>query len=127
MSANISAQGVVTVLGRQLNGPERLTDEDVKDPPTLTRILLTIIRDTSRVIGFWRPRRLDFEGRAILGDGTTKYRLEHQFGGPVRYWIVGWDGAAAANIREHDDSDSNTFVYTSTSAGTATVRLEEAG
>ncbi len=127
MSANVPAQGPIQQLEREPQTTTPISEDDVRDVPVLTRLLLSLMRDVSRLRGLWRPRRLDFEGRALLADGTTQTRLEHRFDGRARYWVVEWDGAAAPNIRAHANTDLNTLVITSTSAGVATIRVEESG
>jgi hypothetical protein len=104
-----------------------ITEEDVSSATTLARLLDRLLRDLSRLLGLWRPRRLDFERVPLDATGTVKTRLEHKFGGAVRCWVVSWDGAASPNIRPHADTTAHTLVLTSTSDGTATIRVEEAG
>jgi hypothetical protein len=106
---------------------EVITPEDVQDVDRVARLFARILRDIARLTRAWKPRRVDYEDRSVDSTGTTKYRLEHRFGGRVRWWPVGWSGAAAPALSEHADSDTNTLVLTSTSAGTVTIRIEEAG
>lgn len=128
MSAIVSA---LTGKIRQLDGraaPEDvLTAKDVSDPEKLARLLGKVISDVAALRRRFAPRRLDFQDLTLDATGTAKFRLEHRFGGAVRYWVVGWNGAAAPNIRQHADTTNDVLVITSTSAGTATVRVEEAG
>ena len=128
MSANIDfVTGAVRKLDRLPEARTPINERDVQNPTTLVRILDSLLRAFAKALGGWRPRRLDFGRVPLDATGTVKFRLEHGFGGAVRYWIVGWDGAASANVRAHSDTTNDTLVITSTSAGTATVRVEEAG
>lgn len=127
MSANIPLNGPAAQLDGRADPDENVTPEDAKDADRVSRLLSRILRDLARITRLWRPRRLDFEGRVVLGDGTTKYRYEHRFGGRVRFWPVEWVGAAAPNLRKDDASTLDTLVLTSTSAGTMTLRVEESG
>ncbi len=127
MSVNINESGVVKRLDRDVEPPMPLTPSDVTEPETLVRVLRGLIRDVGVLVRRWSPRHIDYERREVLGDGTTMYRFEHRFGGSARYWVVSWSGAAAPNLCEHATSDDNTLVLTSTSAGTATIRVEQAG
>ncbi len=128
MSANVDyTTGAVARLDRVAGNPAPITERDAEDSSFLARTLVGLLRDTARLTGLWRPRRVDFT-RVVLDDtGTTLFRLEHRLGGAVRYWVVGWDGAAPANIRADAATTDDVLVLTSTSAGTATIRVEEAG
>lgn len=128
MSANIDyASGRVRKLDRLPEARTPLTEGDVQEPATLVRILDGLLRDLAKVLGLWRPRRFDWTAVPLDATGTATFRLEHRFGGVVRFWVVDWDGAAAHNVRKDTTTDDNTLVLTSTSAGTATIRVEEAG
>lgn len=127
MAANISALGNVRVLSRPPQASKPFEDSDMQDPPTLARILLDLVRAIAALNSGWKPDRIDFEDRTVLGDGTTLYRFSHGYGGRVRYWPVEWSGAAAPNLVRHVDTDDNTLVLTSTSAGEMTLRIEQAG
>jgi hypothetical protein len=128
MSANIDYEsGRVTRLDRLPEARTPLTEGDVKEPATLVRILDGLLRDLAKVLGLWRPRRLDWVDVTLDATGTTLFRFEHRFDGVVRFWVVDWDGAAAHNVRKDTTTDDNTLVLTSTSAGAATIRVEEAG
>jgi hypothetical protein len=128
MSANIDYESSrVTKLDRLPEARTPLTEGDVKEPTTLVRILDSLLRDLAKVLGLWRPRRLDFVNVPLDATGTVTFRFEHRFDGVVRFWVVDWDGAAAHNVRKDTTTDDNTLVLTSTSAGTATIRVEAAG
>lgn len=127
MSANIPSAGDVRQLDLRSESVDQVTERDVEDVGRMSRLLMGILRDVSALKRRWSPNRLDFEDRTVDATGTTKYRFEHRFGARVRWWVVGWSGAAASALSEHTDTDYNTLVLTSASAGTATIRIEEAG
>ncbi len=129
MSANIPAQGPAVQLDGRAAPDESISPEDVKDADRVSRLLSRITRDLARIAQLWRPRRLDFEGRAYLGDGTTVYRLEHRFGGAVRITAVNWDsgGTGAFDYSLDASSNLNTAAFVTHVAGTGTIRIEEAG
>ena len=121
----------VTGKGRSLDRipetPTPLAERDVEDRSTVVRLLSGLLRDVARLAGRWTPRHVDFVGVVLDATGTALLPLHHGFGGVVRFWIVDWDGAAAHNVRKHTSTTNHVLVLTSTSAGTATVRIEEAG
>ena len=128
MSVNVTSAGVVKRLDLELEAPSPIDERDVAEPGRLARMLLDIVRDLRKLTGLWRPRRIDFEGRALLDDGTTLYRFEHRFASNVRWWAVDWtsdDGGV--DIVKDAASDTNTLVLRSYCTGTITLRVEEAG
>ncbi len=129
MSANIPLNGPVVQLDGRVEPDESVSPEDMKDANRVSRLLARILRDLAQIARLWRPRRLDFEGRTYLGDGTTVYRLEHRFGGSVRITAVNWDssGAGAFDYSLVASSNLNTAAFVTHVAGTGTVRIEEAG
>ncbi len=88
---------------------------------------MTLLRGVAELRRRWVPHRLDFEDRVFDATGTTKYRLEHRFRGRVRWWVVDWLGTVAPVLSRHADSTSDVLVLVSYAAGTATIRIEEAG
>ena len=130
MSANIGSNDVVRQLDAKPEPDEQVTEEQVQEPPRLARLLMSLLRDVATLKRRWAPRRIDFEDRAVDGSGATKYRFTHGFGGRVRYWAVEWvgDPLTGGPCLERDaDSTNDVLVLTSRSAGTATIRVEEAG
>lgn len=128
MSAIVPAVGPLRTLDQPAEPDEQITPDQVEDTSRMARLLMRIVRDVARLRRRWAPRFIEFEGRVVDATGTTAYRFAHGFGNArVRYWVVQWSGAAAHNLRYSTASDANTLVLTSTSAGTATVRVEEGG
>lgn len=128
MSAIVSIlTGKVRQLDRRAEPDEVLTAKDAADTERLARLLVRIMSDVASLRRRFVPKRIDFEDLTVDATGTAKFRLEHRFGGAVRFWVIGWDGAAAHNVRQHADTTKDVLVLTSTSAGKATVRVEEAG
>lgn len=127
MSANIPNVGDVRKLDRVPEAPAPVTERDVTDATWLVRTLIGLARSVARLEGVWRPRRIDFEDRAVVDDGTTLYRFEHRFAAPVRWWPVDWESDGAVALVKDDSSDTNTLVLRSYQIGTVTIRVEEAG
>lgn len=131
MSANVSPQGTVRQLDRIPQPPSPVTDETVKDAPTLARLVLGLIRDVSRLLGYWRPRRMDFEGLVSTGTDVApqSFRLTHGFGGAVRWWVVDRrsSGAVAVPYEDRTDDDPDVITIRIFYEATVTVRVEEAG
>jgi hypothetical protein len=121
--------GAARQLDRASSPGEVVRPEQMDDKPVMARLFTRILDRLSTLERSWSPRRADFEDLAIDSTTTKKYRLEHKFGGRVRWWLVDWSGAAAPTLTRDASSDSNTLVLKSAtaSAGTASVRVEEAG
>jgi hypothetical protein len=127
MSANIPTTGTPRQLDRPAQPEEQITEEHATDASRLSRLLMTVLRDIASLKRRWWPERLDFVDRVVDATGTTKYRLPHGLRGRVRWWVVDWQGSAGPGLARHADTDANTLVLVSYVAGTATVRVEEAG
>lgn len=127
MSANIDRSGSIRQLDRRAEPDEQVLEEHVQDPPRLVRLLMGLLRDVARLKRSWRPRRIDFEDRAVDATGTTKYRFAHGLDGRVRWYVVDWQGAAGPQLSRHADTTDGALVLVSHVAGTATIRVEEAG
>lgn len=127
MSARIDKAGTIFPLDRRAEPEEQITEQQVQDPKRLARMLMTILRDVALLKRRWWPERIDFEDTVVDATGTTKYRLPHQLGGRVRYWVVQWSGTTAPCLKQHADTTEDVLVLTSNVAGTATIRVEAAG
>ncbi len=127
-AAIIPLYGNTRQLDRRAEPREQIAEQEVQVPERLARRLTEQDRRIAGLERRWNARVLDFEDRTVDDTGATKYRLEHRFGGRVRYWVVDWSGGTdAPNLLRHADTDNNTLVLTSTVAGVATIRVEEAG
>ncbi len=121
----------VTGKGRSLervaSASTSTTEKDVQEPSVLVRLLTELRRDVAGLLARRRARFIDYLNVPLDATGTTLIPFEHRFGGDVRFWVVDWNGAAPPNVRKHAATTSHVLVVTSTSAGTATIRVEEAG
>jgi hypothetical protein len=104
-----------------------VTEEQVRDVPTLARMLAQVIRTVVTLGRRMSPRRIDHEGLVMNGDGSTQYILPHGFGGEVRWWTVDCTSGVPAIYRDTFASTSDVLVLISTSACTVTIRVEEVG
>ena len=128
MSAIIPRSGPVRQLDRKAEPDEQVTTEQAKDPERVSRLLMSILRDLAQLKRRWAPRRIDFEDRTVDATGTALHRFSHNFAGRVRWWVVDWQASSGApSLRRHASSDENTLVLVSSVAGTASIRVEEAG
>lgn len=128
MSAVIKTDASIRQLDKPSEPQAQVTEEQVTDPKRLSRILMSILRDVAQLKRRWWPSFLDFEDTTVDGTGTTKYRFPHRFKNRVRWWPVDWTGATAGpRLVRHSDTDSDTLVLVSYTAGTLTLRIEEAG
>lgn len=129
-AAIVHNDGVIRQLDTRAGEPIVVTSDDVKDMEKLARLLQQALRENAEIRRRWAPRELFFRDQAVTATTTTKIRLTHNFNGKVNWAVVRWDGSAAGSsfgIDEHADTDANTLVLVSSVAGTATVRVWEAG
>lgn len=122
--ARIDASGRIERLDGRAEPTKSIEEADVKSPSALVRILRDLLADVGGLKRRTAPRRLTFPATTVAGDGTTKYRFQHDFGVIPDLFVVRWDGAAAPNFAVHADSTTSTLVLVSLSAGVATIRLE---
>lgn len=129
MSARVDSAGVVTQLGPKLEPDEVVTETDVQDAPKLSRLLGRVLRDIAELRRRWVPRSMDFEDITVGASGAV-VRLQHNFGGRVRWWIVDHQviGAATAPILQKSTASTNDeLVLLSYDTALVSIRVEEAG
>jgi len=127
MSAVIPPVGKMRVLDRPLPANEQVTPDDAKDPNRLSRAFTSLMHDVAALKRRWSPQRIDFEDVVVDATGTKLFSFEHKFNGRVRWWAVDWSGSAAPALLKHASTTNSTLVLVSKTAGTVTVRVEEAG
>ncbi len=127
MAAIVPRTGPTRQLDRAAPQTDRITPDDVGDSKLLARLLNDIRADVAGLLRRWAPQRVDFEDVAVDSSGTTKYRLAHGLNGRVRWWAIDWSGSAGPALSKDSDTDSNTLVLVSHTAGTVTIRVEAAG
>lgn len=129
-SAKVDSAGTIKMLDGRGEPDEVITEKDVQDPPKLARLLGTTLNAIAQLRRQWVPRRIDFEGIATGTIGATTVPMEHGFGGAIRWWVVGWvsSGGSGPSLEEATavSTDTTLRLY-SYAAGTATIRIEEAG
>lgn len=136
-AARVDSAGKVKQLGPKASADEVVTELDVQQPSKLARLLCRILAQLAALRRQWAPRRLDFEDVVLAGaaGAGVGVRLQHNFGGRVRWWVVEWTfggGGAASGpvllkgVAAGEITDSTIVLY-SYQAGTATIRVEEAG
>lgn len=107
---------------------EPVTEEQANDASRVARLLTRLLRDVAALKRRWAPRAIDFEGFDFDGSGTTVYRFPHGLRSHVRFWVVDWSGATGGpQLVRHASTDVHTLCLVSYEAGTATIRVEEAG
>ncbi len=128
-AARIAADGTVTRLDGRADAEEIITDDDVKEPAKLTRLLSRILSNVAALKRVSAPRRLDFEDVVVSTAGAS-VPLQHNLNGRVRWSVVDWECATnVAPILRKDatNTTASTLVLLSYVAGTATIRVEAAG
>jgi hypothetical protein len=126
--AVIDSAGLVRRLDRLPDSDERTTASDVQDPEKLARLVQDLRKRVTILERRHAPRWRDFEDVTVSTAGAT-VQLEHRFGTRVRFHVVDWTSATGAPDLRKDttNTDADTLVLASYVAGTATVRVEEAG
>ena len=127
--SKVDAAGKITQLGSKPAASVDVTEDDVSGIPKLARLISGIMADIATLRARYYPRCHDFEGVVCGTIGATTALLEHGFGGGVRWWIVNWTGASAGPslVEYAAGTTATTIQFQSYVAGTATVRVEEAG
>lgn len=128
MAARIAATGKVHQLDRPAEPDELVTEEDVKDPSKLARLLGRMLRDIASVQRRFFPRRVDFEDRTVTSGDVM--RLNHGFKARVRYWVVDWRPVTPGDVAAFErnaGTDASTLLLDVGNSGTVTVRVEVAG
>ena len=129
-SAKVSSDGKVTQLDGKATANEVFTTEDAQEPEKVARLIGRLLVSVATLRRQWRPRRIDFED-VPLATGGVLVRLQHNFNGRVRWWVVDYQptsgSAAPYGLMRDASTDANTLSLTSSTAGTATIRVEEAG
>ena len=128
-SAKIAADNAVTQLDRAPQPDELVTEKDVTEPYKLARLLGRVLKDIASLRRRWVPRRIDFEDRTVETGGAT-VTLHHNFVGRVRWYVIGWQSNGTdppTLIEDTSNTDTRALVLESYVAGTATIRVEEAG
>lgn len=121
MKARVDRAGNVYKLDRQAEPDEVVSEEDVKDAPKLSRLLMRLLKDVAGLRRRFAPRSVDYEDLRVLST-TTTLRLPHGFGARVRWWLVDWaPTSASANyvplLAASATTDLNTLVLTNITVG----------
>lgn len=127
-SARIDFDGNMHALDRKVEPAEVFSEEDAKDAGKLARAVQRLLRSTTDLARIYEPQRVDFEDRDVTSG--TPLRLEHAFGGRVRWWIVDWQPTTPGDVaifERSTDADDATLILDVGNSGTVTVRVEEAG
>jgi hypothetical protein len=136
-AANVTSSGVISTLDGRAPSDIVITAKDVADPERLARMVQEQARKLAILERRWNPKRLDFVDYAV--SGATDIRLDHGFGGRVRWWIGQWRATStAANyiplLMESASTNDTTLVLSNLDitgigrfAGTVTIRVEAAG
>lgn len=128
MSAIFPKNGKMRQLDRRPEPDEPVTDKDVQDPKYLARLLFRMLQELARLKRRWWPKHFDYEEQEVDATGTTKHRFVHGLNQRVRWWPVEWkDATGGPQLVQHVDTDDHTLVLVSYTAGTLTLRVEEAG
>lgn len=125
-AAVVDANGKIRSLVETREPHVQVTEDQVRDTPTLARMMLSVLRTLADLLRRPCPRRIDHEDIVVNGDGVTQYILPHGFGGRVRWWVtdcVTSNGSLSRDAATTDD----VLVLVSGAAGAVTVRIEEVG
>lgn len=128
-AAKFTSGGEMKRLDRPAEPDVSITEDDVKDPSKLARLVFGLAKDLAQLRRRFAPRRIDFEDIGVDDTGTKKFRFEHGFNGQVRWWVVDAvdTGSGGPILTRHEDTSANVLVLVSLAACLVTVRVEEAG
>jgi hypothetical protein len=127
-AAKVTSSGVMTSLDGRAPTDIVITSKDVEDVERLARLVQEQARKLAVLERRWSPRRIDFEGYAVTSGDTL--RLEHGFGGRVRWWIVEWTPTTPGDVAlfEQDSSTAaDVLALDVGNSGTVSIRVEAAG
>lgn len=126
MRAVIDSAGLVRKVATK--APRQvITSTDVQDPEKLARALQDARKELDALD---RPRREMVYEDVATGAAGALLKLPHNFGARVRWHVVDWAstaGGAAPVLEKSTTTDDDTLVLASYVAGTASIRIEEAG
>ena len=129
-AALIDVDGTPRVLDGRSEPEEIVTETDAQDPAKVARHLSRALKLIAELRRRANPRRTDFEG-VIVDMGGLAVSLQHNFGGRIRWWPVGWQSASAtvapSLVEDTTSTTDSTLVLRSYAPGTVTIRIEEAG
>lgn len=127
-AAIVENTGTVRQLDARAGEQINVTSADVKDAEKLARLLQQALRENAELRRRWAPRELYFRDQALPASGSV--RLTHNFRGLVNWAVVRWSPTAAGAmpvLAQTNGTDADALVLTSGAAGTATIRVWEAG
>jgi hypothetical protein len=127
-SARIDASGNVYPLDRKVEPAEVFSEEDAKDPAKLARAVQRLLKAANEAARRFDPKTLDIEDVGVVSG--TDLRIEHGFGGRVRWWIADWQPTTPGDaplFERSTDTDNDALVLEVGNSGTVTVHVREAG
>lgn len=123
--------GTLAKARRYVSGASNVQDEEVKDPVKLAEILRGLMKRITEAEAHIPPEGLEFE--VEIPNIGAPFDLQHNFNGPVRYWVVYWTADRAGTAPStapilvvNPVSDDNTLTLNSYNAGRAIIRVEPA-
>lgn len=126
--AVVFGDGSVKQLDRLTDADEQVTESDVNDTWRVARLFARLLREVRRLSGRWNPRVIDTQEFEVDATGTTVYRIQHNFGGRVNWWVIDFAGGTyGPAFMRHAETTEDTLCVVSNEAGTVRLRIEEAG
>lgn len=128
-TAVVDAAGRMRQLDKPATGSDRFTAADAKDAEKLARKVQSLEDRLTGLERAFRPRWIEFEDVTVAASGAT-VRLPHGFNGRVRWEVRGWRTSSTLLWLFKEDTsatDANALVLLSYVAGTAVIRVVEAG
>lgn len=127
----VNAAGLICKSRRFVSGGGSVQDEEVKDPKKLAELIRQMQKRITELETLTPPEPIEFE--VDVGYGGVVTELYHNFGSPVRWFVVGWSPIGGYGwpvdgprlVRSHA-STSNLLVLKSYTPGKAIIRVETA-
>lgn len=118
----VSLAGALQRARRYVSGSPR-QDVDVDSLDKLGDILRQMSKRIAVLEALSPPESLEIEIQ--VGTAGASISLAHNFGSPVRWWVVGWSGVIVAPVLvQNVASTNNVLVLRSYASGRAIIRIE---
>lgn len=132
-AAKIDPSSRITQLDGKGAPEEQITEEYVKDPPKLSRLLTRMLAVLTPLSRAWSPRRIDFEDVVSTGTSGSPQSLSfsHKFGGRVRWWLVDQYSTGTISLplvlKDNTKTTADILYLNVYYPMTFTLRVEESG
>jgi hypothetical protein len=122
-----SLAGVLQRARRAVSRPSSVSADDVQDPVKLAEILRQLSLRVQELESKLPPEGVEFEKDITGTTGAgVNYSFVHNFGVPIRWYVVHWSGSATVSpaLVYQSSSTANVLTLKSHSVGRVVLRIE---